>query len=71
MRRKTDIDDAAETFDAIQQERVSKLAGLLGEDGPMFEGAVWPFVSLAPSLRACRQSLVDLFGSQIDERKIA
>lgn len=70
MRRKTDIDEAAETYDALQQERVNKLAGLLKEDGPMLDGPVWAFVPLAPSLRACRQNMVNLFGPQIDERKI-
>jgi hypothetical protein len=71
MRRKTDIDDATETFDAIQRARANKQAGLLEEDGPMFDGAVWPFVPLVPSLRACRQNLADLFGPQVNERKIA
>lgn len=70
MRRKTDIDDAAETFDALQRERANKQAGLMGENEPMLDGPVTPFVPLAPMVRRCRQNMVDLFGPEIDERRI-
>jgi hypothetical protein len=59
---------ANEDFDAMQAARAAKLAGLVGEHGPVIRSH--GSINLLP-LGRCRAALVRILGEQINERKIA